>query len=67
VLDGVGDELGAEEALDRVEQGLVGEEAEDGGADVQGRLRGDVLLGQADVEGLVEAPARLRAQREQPA
>ena len=44
----------------------MGEEAEDCGTDVQRRVGGDLLLRQADVEGLVEAPARLRAQREQP-
>ena len=60
MLDGIRDELGPEEALDDVEQPVVREQAEDCRADVERRVGGDVLLRQADVEGLVKAAARSR-------
>jgi len=66
VLNRVRDELGPEDSLDDVEQAVVGEQVEDRRAHVKRGLGGDVLLGQADVEGLVKAPARLATQREEP-
>ena len=66
MLDRVADQFGPEDVLDGVEQPLVREHPEDRRADVERCLRLDVLLRQADVERLVEAPPRLGAQGQQP-